>query len=304
MTSPTSTTQPELDLNAPIYDKAFAERAFWKVFNEKSTKLFSNWPAVWRTSDDYKEEQAAIKRVAKPFFYGGITSIVIFANFRLMANPSFQRMLGRRHVRTLPKNKAKTKPSEQHQSRERNVREQREEFKSSLTLERDKRKELVRKEIDLLSGLPLDFFLSTIVGMSVTSFLFTGRANMDRNRDAFETAPLLPGKSLVAQYMCNDMLNVHNRVTTPLWKEAENDVILCSFRKFVRNCQLRDKEEQRIRKDLHLNENDEVMIPLPGIANPEPREIDKQGNRFDLPPDPFHFFNSDYKRAARAKKDE
>jgi len=140
MTSPTSTTQPELDLNAPIYDKAFAERAFWKVFNEKSTKLFSDWPAVWRTSDDYKEEQAAIKRVAKPFFFGGITSIVIFANFRLMANPSFQRMLGRRHVRTLPKNKAKTKPSEQHQSRERNVREQREEFKSSLTLERDKKK--------------------------------------------------------------------------------------------------------------------------------------------------------------------
>ena len=290
-----STPSEKFEINGPIHEKQVAARAFWDIFSDRIYKVFSDLPALWRTSDDYSEEQKVIKQVTMPFFYSGVASVVIFANLRLIASPSFQKWIGRRDLK-VPKQKSNA--GEEKRPSNRNQLPQ--EYKSYLTIEREKRNEKIQEELNFLSGWPFDFLLSALVGMSFTSFLFTGRNNMDWNRYAFETAPLLPGKSLVAKYMCGDMMNVQDRMTTALRNEVENDVTLNSFRKFVKNCQLRQEEEERIREELQLNEEDEVMIPLPGIADPEPRQKLRDLSTI---PDPFSFSNSGYNRDD-AKKDE
>lgn len=301
MASLPPSTPPMFGLNDAITKESKAAKAFWEIFNDRFYKLVSDLPAVWKGSEDYKHEQAIIKHVARPFFFGGFASIVIFANFRLMANKSFQNKMRFRHS-PVPKKKEKV-DAPATQTKQSKRRQEQEEFKSSLSIEEESRKELIKKEIETFSGLPLDFMLSTIVGLSITSFLFTGRDNMDRNRNAFETIPLLPGKSLVAQYMCSDMINVHDRMPTTLWNEVDNDITLQSFRRFVRNCQIRNKEEQRIREQLLLSVDEEVLIPLPGITDQNPRTLKGVRNLFDFS-DPLIFFNNSYKRVDDKKQEQ
>ena len=286
--------------NDAITKESKAAIAFWDVFNGKIYKVLSDFPATWSESEDYKYEQTVMKQVARPFFLGGIASMVIFANFRLMANQSFLKMMRIRNS-SVPKKKGK---ADAHitQAKQSKGRQEQGEFKSSLSIEQEIRKEAIQKEIETLSGLPLDFILSTVVGLSITSFLFTGRDNMDRNRNAFETVPLLPGKSLVAKYMCADMINVHDRMTTTLWNEVDNDISFQSFQRFVRNCQLRNKEEERIREQLLLRADEEVFIPSPGIADQNPRKLKEVRNLFDFA-DPLIFFNNNYKRVDDKKQE-
>jgi hypothetical protein len=303
-------SSPQADVSdGPITNKPAAVRAFWDIFNAKVYRLISDLPSAYSgASDDYSQEQLVIKHISKPFFYGGIASIVLFANFRLMANPSVQKMT-RGNFRAAPQktapkaNPARAEPTTGTGSTPLTPRPKREEYRSTLTMERDKRKEKLEAEIENLSGLPLDFILSTMLGLSITSFLFTGRANMDRNRNAYEITPLLPGKSLVARYMCPDMIQVHDRMTVALWREVEDDVSLNSFKRFVSNCKLRRLEEQRIREQLQLTDEDEVRIPPPGIANPNPRELEQFQDPFAMP-DPLLFFNSGYQRTGETKTPE
>ena len=291
----------------PITNKPAAIRAFWDIFNAKVYRLISDLPSTYRgasDSDDYDHEKLVIQQISKPFLYGGISSIVLFANFRLMANPSVQKMI-RGNFRAAPKNTGASGPKAGRGSASTTTtpRPKREEYRSTLTIERDMRKQKLEAEIINLSGLPIDFFLSTMLGLSITSFLFTGRTNMDRNRDAYETTPLLPGKSLVAQYMCPEMTQVHDRMTMALWREVEDDISLDSFKRFVTNCKLRRLEEQRIRQQLHLSDEEEVAIPSPGIDNPNPRRLPQFHDPLAMP-DPLLYFNSGFYRSVETKTPE
>jgi hypothetical protein len=120
-----------------------------------------------------------------------------------------------------------------------------------------------------------DILVSVSVGTSGTLLLL--QAHEDSMRHDFEEAPLVAGKSVVAEQMCGPFLalmtnkNVDEKRMVLLDNNNLNnndndDPNMITFSNFIANCRLRRDFETRIRTDEGLSSDDvPVSIPFPGL---------------------------------------
>ena len=115
-----------------------------------------------------------------------------------------------------------------------------------------------------------DFFVSISVGVSGTLFLL--EAKKKDMRCDYEEAPLVPGRSVVADQMCPNLLELcHSiEVVKDVLEENESDtenkdVNITSFARFIENCQKRADYEARIRKEKGISRFEPVLVPYTGL---------------------------------------
>jgi|Transcript_19731 hypothetical protein len=106
----------------------------------------------------------------------------------------------------------------------------------------------------------LDVFVSLTVGAS-TSFYFT---DQDYMMSQIANVPLVEGRSLVADEFCSDLIQEFRNIPTEVWRDTQNPALV-SVRTFVKNCQYRQSYEAKLRQDYHLQPNEPVSIPSPGV---------------------------------------
>lgn len=107
-----------------------------------------------------------------------------------------------------------------------------------------------------LVQVPVDALLSVMCGCSVVVWL----TQPSKLRQDFVTAPLLPGRSLIHQYMCSGFVDEYRRFD---WDAGvDNDAVLQTFRDFVENCEIRSTIEEHRKIQ---NDPDPDVIPYPGI---------------------------------------
>lgn len=116
-----------------------------------------------------------------------------------------------------------------------------------------------------------DFLVSVSVGFSGTLFLL--EAKRHQLRFDYEEAPLVPGRSVVAEHMCPGMLTLYQddlSVQQVLRRNetsatALKDHNLTSFAVFLQNCQKRHDIEQRIRIEQRKSQHEPVVVPYRGL---------------------------------------
>ncbi len=109
-----------------------------------------------------------------------------------------------------------------------------------------------------------DVLVSVSTGTSGALLLL--QAHHDTMRKDFEQAPLVPGRSVVADQICPSFLHVVEsyKKNYPDVKriDTDDDVNLISFAKFTENCRRRRDLESRIRTERKLPLDTPVPIPL------------------------------------------
>uniref|UniRef100_A0A7R9WQI3 Uncharacterized protein n=1 Tax=Craspedostauros australis TaxID=1486917 RepID=A0A7R9WQI3_9STRA len=127
----------------------------------------------------------------------------------------------------------------------------------------DAAKQAAQQSLDRLT----DVLISAAVGVSSTLFLLNGE--VPTMRKDWETAPLVPGRSLAARTICPAVQAVPQSGAT----EMNDDVR--SFQRFLHNCRRRQQREQDIRERLGWPQTQDVDIPYPGLS-----EADDDGPAF------------------------
>ena len=113
------------------------------------------------------------------------------------------------------------------------------------------------KELESVLSIPIDLFLSTLIGGSVILFL----SDFDRIKTDVERVPLVKGRSFVADELCSDFILQYNESSERL---KDNDSSLDqSLIHFISNCQKRNLVENHIRKQMDYLEGEEENVPIP-----------------------------------------
>ncbi|KAL3931250.1 MAG: hypothetical protein SGARI_004257 [Bacillariaceae sp.] len=109
-----------------------------------------------------------------------------------------------------------------------------------------------------------DFFVSISVGVSGALFLLEAKKK-DMRKD-YEQAPLVAGRSVVADEMCPSLLELYRNNASVRRALEENegdpehhDVNLASFAKFIENCEKRADCESRIRSERGISKFEPVV---------------------------------------------
>ena len=107
-----------------------------------------------------------------------------------------------------------------------------------------------------LSSMPVDLFLATMIGCSVTMFL----ADLPKMKNDLAKIPLVKGRSLVSDELCHEFIS--------LSKPQDSEISDKSLQDFVLNCQKRIKAEDYLKTtqaDCFNNEGTNFSIPYPGV---------------------------------------
>lgn len=209
---------------------------FFKIVQNKivSASRDGRHKAAWEgvDGDQYRAERNILKKHYKPLLWGIGSSFVTFAAFRISKSRVFsQRASG------LPG--------------------RREELFSMPQKEREQR-DLLNKGLTI----PVDLALSLLIGCSVTLFL-TEKQQLQRD---MSTIPLVPGRSLVSDELCEDFISEYKRIPSEFWKEPHHNYpSLYAISDFVLNCQKREAYERILRRDRNVSPADPVSIPRPGV---------------------------------------
>ncbi len=140
-----------------------------------------------------------------------------------------------------------------------------------------------------------DAVLSLMVGANV-SMMYT---NKDSIRKEIVGLPLIPGRSLVSDALCDEMIrelkavrNEKNPAYQRLSKINSNKTteatpasfFLEGIEQFCENCERRRYLERRLRQESGLEADTPIEIPTPGVPRDGPRLVDDQsGDEFDNP---------------------
>lgn len=224
---------------------------FWSTLLDGLSNLASDTDRAWYgpCSKDYELEDAMIQKCGQPFLWGAGTTCLCFLAFRIAGNRQFQQLRSR-----IMGTSTSRKPIAQ--APDSNAKQ----WKSYSERVMEEKKE---KYSDILA-LPTDMALSIMLGISI------GAINTDPPllKNTLETAPLLPGRSLIAEHLCPDMTNLFHHVDPAIW-EKKDDNVLDTLRTFVDNCRKREEREQEIRQEQDLPDGYAVSIPHPGVLEKE-----------------------------------
>ncbi len=241
------------------------KRRLWEETADGVGNALGNLGEAWYTGSDavfYSREKERFRKYIPPFQYGLAATVFVFLNFRVTGNLRFQEwrkgIMKRFGSNSPPKQTPPTNPP------------------VTGYLE-TKRNQEVKKALQSMKFLT-DGLISITVGTSGTLFLLEAKCGKDLRSD-YETAPLVAGRSLLAEEMCPGMLEIYRsdpsvrKVLDAAAKSEKvigmqtGDPTLATFATFIGNCQNRADHEARLRKEYHgvQSEKGPILIPHTGV---------------------------------------
>jgi hypothetical protein len=225
--------------------RAEARNAFWRAGVVGLRRLIENAPAAWSGSEArfYRSEKELIVEHASPIYWGAVVSGFLFLTFRVSGSRGFIRFrehyLRRHH---------ESAPSSTPTARAENVQ-----WKSYLDTQAETKQELIQRSLSLST----DLLISLMCGCS-TAMILADTVKLQRD---FVRAPLLPGKSLVDEYLCQEIVQAYDAFDSKAFHERKEPLLL-TFHAFVTNCKTRSGFVDRRRK---FGDDRPEVIPYPGL---------------------------------------
>lgn len=219
-------------------DAQIVRAKFSSILRDSVLQCVTNAPSVWKgpNGQDYVYEQSLIERNTKPFLWGVGCTLVSFFSFRLSASKSFQ------------------------QFRHQYIRKSAAAAPSKATLPHEQRQEMKKDLMNQALSVPKDLLLSIAIGISASAFLL----DWNQIQQDLQRVPGLPGRSVLAESMCPQVIELYNSTPPRVW-EQEGDDTLRSIRATARNCQRRARLEAVERQRLGLARDVPVAVPFPGF---------------------------------------
>mmetsp|Transcript_10642 Transcript_10642/g.21047 ORF Transcript_10642/g.21047 Transcript_10642/m.21047 type:complete len:311 (-) Transcript_10642:263-1195(-) len=272
------------------------KRRLWEETVDGLGNIVGNLRAAWYTGDEtvfYKREEQRLNKYIPPFQYGLAAFAFVFVNFRVTGNPGFQNWRKAIWERIQPTPSFKTKSetmSKASQQQRRQQQRQRQEPKLHPSIHKSpptmgyletKRKNEVEKALKSMKYLT-DFLVSLSIGTSGALFLLEAKCGKDLRSD-FEEAPLVAGRSLVADEMCPGMLELYrsdprlrkvfednSNHQHRAWEASTFDPNLQTFSTFINNCKKRKDHESRLQKEQQQQQGNQlksgaIVIPYTGV---------------------------------------
>lgn len=225
-------------------DEQIARSKYSSVIQNSLWQVVSNGPAIWKgpNGQDYIYEQSLVEKNTKPLVWGVGCTVITFICFRLNASRTFQQFR-RTYIRPSAPAPAIKPPA------------------ATSPLER--RNELRHEMMTQAISVPKDLLLSIALGLSATAFLM----DYDQIQQDLQRVPGLPGRSVLADTMCPNMIQAYNKTPPRVWQEDYlNDETLISMSIIVSKCRKRAKLEAAERQRRGLADNEPVSIPFPGFV--------------------------------------
>lgn len=120
-----------------------------------------------------------------------------------------------------------------------------------------------QKLSDALS-IPIDIFLSLLVGASASLFL-TDEVKMQND---LADIPLVKGRSLVSDELCTDFIKEYNNMPPQIWtsKNAAESTSMQAIKTFIENCNKRERLVSDRQKN-GMDFKEAAKIPSPGVPH-------------------------------------
>ena len=238
---------------------------YWEETAKGIAHVLSALRATWYTEPrQYHWERHQLEKYVTPFQYGAASAVFLFATFRVTGNPRFQAWRKnwiaerRRSDSYLIQNNPRTATSTSEPAGGRRV------IPSTPPMGylESKREREVQAALSSMRFIT-DVLVSVSVGTSGSLLLL--QAHHDTMRKDFEQAPLVSGRSVVADEICTPFLHIAESFkmsSSDVKRIDKDDVNLRSFAKFTENCRRRRDLESRIRTERKIPVNTPVQIPL------------------------------------------
>lgn len=265
------------DLRIINQAKQDARMAFWRIAQDGLFRLVEDAPPAWNGPDArwYRTERAMVSHhVVEPFCWGACVTIFLFGTFRISGSQWYARL---RHSNFTFVSASKSPVKREtdvwnnsptstnihrhplHNANTNNISSV-VERKSYLDQKAEQQKQLHSEAFQL----PLDLLVSVLCGISSVLWLIQPQAA----RKALAEAPLLAGKSVVADSVCTAELEaafqrhiVDQHVLTP--EIIHQDESLHSFAALVQNCRIRSDFLRSQREKSSAKFPD--VVPYPGL---------------------------------------
>ncbi|VEU34444.1 unnamed protein product [Pseudo-nitzschia multistriata] len=256
------------------------KRRLWEETANGLGKVVRNLRVAWYKGDErvfYKREEQQLEKYLPLFQYGLALFVFSFFNFRATKTPRFQKWRTGFLERIRPSPPESLSKASQQRQGLRQVSS----IKSPPTvgyLER-KRKQNVDEALNSMKYFT-DFLVSLSIGTSATLFLLERKCGNNLRTD-FEEAPLVAGRSLIADKICPGMLELcfsdlqvrkafednQNQKDRP-WEASSFDPNLHTFFIFINNCQKRKDYESSLRQQMQQAttlKSGAILIPHTGV---------------------------------------
>ncbi|KAG7363030.1 hypothetical protein IV203_026390 [Nitzschia inconspicua] len=245
-------------------DISAAKQSLWDEAGQGLADVLVHARSAWYGEQAvyYTRERERLGSYMPPFYYGMAATAFVFVGFRitgLVKVQEWQRRVWRRWKRNQTTESASPITVQQSSP----VTPEMGYLESKRIREREKALQSMKLITDLL--------VSISVGFSGTLFLL--EAKRDVIRSDFEEAPLVSGRSVVAEQMCPGMLRLYHEnvsIQNVLRRNdqtaaALKDRNLTSFAVFLQNCQKRHDYEARVRKERGKSKEEPIVVPYNGI---------------------------------------
>lgn len=238
--------------STPNQPESSPTRAFWDETAKGIANVIANVSDTWYGEKKiyYSRERENLEKYITPFKYGIGATVFLFINFRITGSRRFQTW------RQEWWRKKHRKPTTWNKSNDAKIRQQ-----PPVGFLESKRETEVKEALASMK-IFTDFLVSLSVGTSGVLFLLESEKNT--MRQDFEQAPLVCGRSVVAEQMCSGMESVANQYHEQL-QDSGDDTSLGTFAKFISNCRLRADFEEKERSRLGIRIDKPVVVPYPGL---------------------------------------
>jgi hypothetical protein len=254
-----------------------AKRAFWDETAKGIANVLANVGSTWynsattttTTNGDtnnnmtaavyYSRERQNLEKYITPFKYGLGATVFLFLNFRITGSQRFQRWSQEwTRMRKTSRGSSKT-PSSPSSSPHQQPHQQ-----QQLGYLESKRQREVQTALSSMKVIT-DLLISVSVGTSGALFIL--EAEKDTMRQDYEEAPLVAGRSVVADQVCSEMIAIANQYPKANNFYDDDDPTMKTFAKFVSNCRLRQDYEAKARIRQGKSKNEPIIIPHPGLLS-------------------------------------
>ncbi len=234
----------------------------WEEAIKGISNVLSDLRGTWYATDTkdrlaYQRERQSLEKYVTPFKYGVGAAAFLFFNFRITGNPRFQAW--RNEMVAAWRRKMEQRPLEGKMPINGKSQFQSKHIHLPMGYLEAKRERDVKAAFASMR-LITDVLVSFSVGTSGTLFLLN--AKQDTLRRDFEESPLVTGRSVVADQMCEPFRNLFHDA-----KGMDMDPNTVTFSKFANNCNHRYNLEKQIRKTLCLSDNIPVTLPYLGLES-------------------------------------
>jgi hypothetical protein len=207
-----------------------------------------------------RERERLAPRYLPPFYYGMAATAFLFINFRVTGHPLFKKWRTRfwQHLspyRSTSKVEARGPPTTAQSAA----------APPMVGYLETKRNTEIQKTLESMKLLT-DLLVSISVGVSGTIFILEGKRQYMRKD--FEEAPLVPGRSLVAEQCCPEFLKLVSKEQQDAPETQymkQNDRNFATILTFIENCRKRSDYERRIRQERRLQDDAPVVVPYSGL---------------------------------------